>query len=193
MPTTPTGTPPGATDTETLAAATAKASPAKKQKLAPSDKECKLHPTGVSLGYKGKDKQGITMLVQELSEASECPLHVVVFIDTKGNLHSMEGKPLDLTCAAALHKFLKKSVKKGNTVVRFRHDDDGMQNGVHADVLEAMVKRAQEKDQQLNHNSFEEDVHGLVDELAKKFKWVDNCKKTCCQAVDLHLLVHRCD
>ena len=204
---------PGAADAETPGAACAEASPAKKPKLAnAADAEtpgaadaktptaatagcAKPHPTGESLGYQGKNKHedGITVLVQDFSELNECPLHVVVYMDKKGRLYSMQGKSLNFTCAAALHKFLLKSMKKRNTVIRFRREDNGMQNGVHEDVLGAMVERAQEKDEELDEDSFAQEMHDLVDALADKFQWVDNCAKTCCQPVDLHLLVHRCD
>lgn len=184
--------PTGAAEAKTSAAACAEARPSKKQKLAATDDKPKFHPTGETRGYRGKAKGGLTLFVQDQGD-NECPNMMVVYMDKKGALFSMHGEDLELACGKSLREFLKKSVKKDNTIVRFRHEDSGMQNGVHADMLQRMVDDAEEKDEELDDDSFAEEVHGLVDALADKFEWVDNCAKTCCQPVDLHLFVHRCD
>jgi hypothetical protein len=176
-----------------LAATDKKPRPGKKQKLAATDKKPKFHPTGEKRGYRGKCEGGLTLLVEDFCEQSECPHLMVVHMNKKGALFSMHGEALELACGKSLHEFLKKSVQKGNTIVRFRHEDSGMQNGVHADMLQGMMDDAEEKDEELDDDSFAEEVHDIVDALAERFEFVDNCSKTCCQPVDLHLLVYRCD
>lgn len=180
-----------AADAKTADAASSEAKPAKKHKPAASDD--KFHPTGVKRGYQGKCNGGQIVRIENFSEPSECPQVMVVYMDKKGALFSMDGKALELSCSKTLRKFLKKCVEKDNTEVRFRHEDSGMQNGVHADVLQRMMDDAEEKDEELDDDSFAEEVHDLVDALADKFESVDNCPKTCCQPADLHLFVHRCD
>jgi hypothetical protein len=182
-----------AADAKTAVAASSAAKPAKKHKPAASDDKRKFHPTGEKRGYQGKCKGGLILLIEDFSEPSECPQAMVVYMDKKGALSSMHGEALELSCSKTLRKFLKKCVEKDNTMVRFRHEDSGMQNGVHADMLQRMIDDAEEKDEELDDDSFAEEVHDLVDALADKFEWVDNCPKTCCQPADLHLLVHRCD
>jgi hypothetical protein len=182
-----------AADAKTTDDACAEAKPAKKHKPAASDDTRKFHPTGEKPGYQGKSNGGLTVLIELFSEPSECPQVMVVYMDKKGALFSMHGEALELSCSKTLRKFLKKCVEKDNTMVRFRHEDNGMQNGVHADMLQRMMDDAEEKDEELDDDSFAEEVHDLVDALADKFEWVDNCPKTCCQPVDLHLFVHRCD
>jgi hypothetical protein len=129
------------------------------------------------------------VLIQEQSEVSQCPFHAVVKMEKDDKLRSMDGVDLEVTCEKTLRKILKKSVKEGNTVVRFRQEQEGMQNLVHAKWLEEML----EKDEHLDEEGFAEEVHGLVDALTEKFEWVDKCAQTCCQRVDVYLYVDRCD
>ena len=158
-----------------------------------TSKTKKFHPTGTVLGYKGKAEKGLTLHVEILKDASEFPEQIVVFMDKKGRLKSMDGDDLEHKCAPPLYKMLQKSVLLGNTVVRYRQDDSGMQNGVHEDVLFSMIERAQEKDEDLDDDVFAGFVHDLVFALEDKFECVDNCTKTCCQHADLQLFVHQCD
>jgi len=174
-------------------AASSEAKPAKKHKPAASDDKRKFHPTGKKRGYQGKSKGGQIVLIEDFSEPSELPQVMVVYMDKNGELFSMHGETLELSCSKTLRKFIKNCVEKDNTMIRFRHEDGGMQNGLHADMLERMMDDAEEKDEELDDDSFANEVHDLVDALADKFECVDTCSKTCCQPVDLHLFVHRCD
>jgi len=180
-------------DAKTTDAACAEAVPAKKHKPAASDDKRKFHPTGKKRGYQGKSKGGQIVRIENFSEPSECPQVMVVYMDKKGELFSMHGETLELHCSKTLRKFLKKCVEKDNTVVRFRHEDSGMQNSLHADMLQRMMDDAEENDEELDDDSFANEVHDLVDDLADKFESVDTCSKTCCQPADLHLFVYRCD
>jgi hypothetical protein len=177
----------------TSAAACAEARPDKKLKLTAPDDKPKFHPTGETRGYRGKTKGGLTLSIEDFAEQSEFPHMMVVYIDKNGGLFSMHGDDLELACGKPLHKFLKKCVKKGNTIVRVRHEEGGMQNGVHADMLQQMMDDAEEKDEELDDDNFDEELHELIDALGDKFECVDKFKKTCCQPADLHLFVYRCD
>lgn len=154
-----------------------------------ASKTAKLHPTGTTPGYKGPKNKGFTVMIQGHSEVSECPFYAVVKVEQDGKVRSMDGDDLEVTCKKTLRKILKKSVKEGNTVVRFRQEQEGMQNLVHGNWLEEML----EKDEHLDEEGFAEEVHGFVDALKEKFEWVDNCEQTCCQRVDVYLYVDRCD
>lgn len=159
--------------------------PLKMMKLAAKDKEQKLHPTGTSRGYKGKDKFGVTLQVQDFFDPNEWTVFFV-HMDTEGCFYSMDGVSLGLSCEAQVSRMLQECVKEGNTVLHL-DEETGMQNDVHTKLLSDVL----EEDEDLDEESFVKVVFELVCELGDKFEHVDRCPKTCCQPYDLLLSVRR--
>lgn len=158
----------------------------------PPAKKQKLHPTGERRGCVGKGDGDLVVKVQDASE-NECPAYYVIRIRRDGRIYSMGGEPLGLKCDKSLRKCFDRCIKKNNTVLRFRQEDSGFQNQVHAGVLERMLQQAEERDEELDEESFGTSIHDLADELADKFEHIDSVCKTCCQDLDLEIFIYRID
>lgn len=167
---------------------------AKKQRLdaAATDKSTrKLHPTGEFPRVVSDNTDDyLTLFFLYQGDDNEPAFKVFVDIDRDGNLLSMDGNDLGLSCPSFLCRFLHKCVDVSNPMITFWNKEGPLQNEVHDEIWEAMKSKAQKNDERLDDDMLETELRDLRNKLSDKYKPFDFCDKAWAQSYDVMMHVH---